>query len=54
MNTLEMARHLTKNIKPIEAKPHLRPVLEAELLKLGHTEEDVKKSLDTLFKVTVH
>lgn len=54
MTTLETARHLTANIKDISAKLHLRPVLEAELMKLGHSAEDVKVGLDKLFKVTVH
>jgi hypothetical protein len=54
VNTLETARHLTKNIRAVDTKPHLRSVLEAELLKLGHSPEDVQESLNALFKVTVH
>ena len=51
MNTLETARHLTANIKNIDTKPHLRPVLEAELLKLGHDVDVVKESLDKALKL---
>lgn len=32
----------------------LRPTLEASLLKLGHTQEDVTEALDQFYKMAVH
>lgn len=44
---------LTASIRDLSAKPLLRSVLEAELLKLKFTEEEIKPELDRVFKVTL-
>lgn len=41
--------HMTQSIKDAAAKPALRPVLEAELLKLGNSVESVNEALDEFF-----
>lgn len=44
---------LTTNIKDLRSKPALRPVLEAELLKMNYAQEEVAEVLDDTFKVTL-
>jgi hypothetical protein len=45
---------LTKNIKDLSHKPVLRGTVEAELLKLGHNQEEVKEVLDRAFRTVTH
>ena len=49
----ETIKQLTVNIRDLQAKPALRPVLEAELLKMSYTEQEIKPALDNVFKVTL-
>lgn len=49
----ETIKQLTANVRDLQSKPLLRPVLEAELLKLKYNEEEVTTALDKTFKVTL-
>lgn len=49
----ETVAKLTSTIKDAAHKPLLRPVLEAELLKMRYEPEDVKEVLDRFYQVTV-
>lgn len=53
-NTQEDLQRLTKNIKDLSHKPLLRGTLEAELLKLGHAQEEVTEVLDRTFRTVTH
>lgn len=49
----ETIDYLTASVRDLPGKPLLRPVLEAELLKLGYSPDEVNPALDEAFKVTV-
>lgn len=53
-NVNEDLQALTKNIKDLTHKPLLRGTLEAELLKLGHDQEEVTQALNATFKAVRH
>ncbi len=54
MNQIQdVVRQLTVNIRDLSNKPMLRPVLEAELLKMDFNKEDVAAALNETFKVTL-
>lgn len=52
--TNSLLADLVRSIEAPQYKPHLRGTLEAELLKLGQGETDVKEALDEFFKVAKH
>ena len=49
----ECVDRMTANVRDIQAKPALRPVIAAELLKLGFDAESVETALNKTFKVTL-
>ncbi len=53
MSLLQTIDQLTAGVVDASSKTALRPVLEAELLKLGNKEEDVASALDEFYKRTL-
>lgn len=53
LSITECVNKLTVNVRDLAHKPNLRPVLTAELLKLGYEADSVEAKLNEVFKVTL-